>query len=64
MDEVDCLTINKEYAEKYVKRKQAEELSKRENALDLHLLSFIDCTASLELKVYVLYIICYNSLPV
>ena len=25
----DRLTINKEYAEKYVKKKQAEELSKR-----------------------------------
>jgi len=26
----DRLTINKEYAARYVKRKQAEELSKRE----------------------------------
>ena len=36
MEIEDRLTINKEYAEKYVKKKQAEELSKREYPLSTH----------------------------
>ena len=37
MEEEITLTINKEYAEKYVKKKQAEELSRRKHHLEISL---------------------------